>query len=116
MEFRSIRKTLPELERELVAAEATLVEVDKLNEDKEYWGHSAEKSVGRAATSIKWLKLAKEHGFSVAIGAGSCFGYVLVADRFVVSLVGSSWRTLDRNKWYKYKSPEQFIERYVNGR
>jgi hypothetical protein len=116
LEFRSIQTTIPELERELVAAEASLVEVDKLNEDKEYWGHGAEKRVGRAAAMIQWLELAEKHHFNAALGTGSCFGYVLVADRFVVSLVGNSWRTLDRNKWYRYKSPEQFIERYVNGR
>jgi len=40
-------------------------------------------------------------------------GLVIIDDKFIASLASNKWRVEGKNKWYRYKSPSQLVDKYV---
>lgn len=79
----------------------------KANDHKDQYSNPYAREVDRLQTIIAFVKT----GVSVERTGG---GLITVNGKYIVSLANPRWRVKGKNTWYWYKTPEDFVERYVN--
>ena len=79
---------------------------EERNYDKMQYSNPHDKEIKRLRTIIDFVKA----GASVERTSG---GLITVNGKYIISLANPKWRVKGKNTWYWYKTPEQFMSKYV---
>jgi len=79
---------------------------EERNHNKMQYSNPHDKEIKRLNTIIDFVKA----GASVE---RTDVGFITVNGKYIISLANPKWRVKGKNKWYWYKTPEQFIDKYV---
>lgn len=101
------KSQIPQLEAKLADEAAKSQACIKANDHKDQYSNPYAREVDRLQTIIEFVKT----GVSVERTGG---GLITVNGKYIVSLANPRWRVKGKNKWYWYKTPEDFVARYVN--
>ena len=91
----------------IALAEIKSDKIDLHNYHKDVYSNPAERELQRLK-SLKVFYLTD--GIKVEQGGPGC---IVVNDKFEYALITGKWRALGKAKWYRSKSPESFISKYV---
>ena len=91
----------------IALAEIESNKIELRNYHKGVYSNSAEREIKRL-TSLKVFYITE--GIKVEQGGSGC---IIVNDKFEYALITGKWRALGKSKWYRSKSPESFIFKYV---
>lgn len=83
-------------------------ECDRQNEHKMYYSNPYSKEIQRLVPLLEFIDLPYALDLE---WYGS--GMILVNKKYVVAPKSSKWRVKGKNKWYWYKNPTNFVEKYV---
>jgi hypothetical protein len=98
---------LPNLHFELMQSKKAAEGVERINYNKLQYSNAPR----RRATRIEKLIRLLEHDMTIEDYNS---GFVLINNRFVVSLISNKWRVIGRNKWYMHKNDiTHFVNNYI---
>ena len=98
---------LPNLLFKLTESKKAAEDVERINYNKLQYSNAPRREVTRIKKLIRLL----EHNMIIEDYNSS---FVLINDRFVVSLISNKWRVIGRNKWYMHKNDiTHFVNNYI---
>jgi len=97
---------IPKLKEQIKEEAERSKACEEHNYDKMEYSNPYRKEIYRLLVIIGFL----EQGVKVERTGG---GLITVNNKFIVSLANPKWRVKGKNKWYYYKDPEQFVEKYI---
>lgn len=98
---------LPNLLFKLTESKKAAEDVERINYNKLQYSNAPRREVARIKKLIRLL----EHSMTIEDYSS---GFVLINDRFVVSLISNKWRVVGRKKWYMHKNDiTHFVNNYI---
>ena len=103
------KEDIPELRKEIEESKSKSKQIweEYSVNDKAFCNDSAGRNAKRLQKAIEFLENGVEFKFMNE-------GVITINNYFHVSLATNKWRVRNKNVWYRYSTPKQFVEKYVN--
>jgi len=98
---------IPKLEEAIDEERKKSKACEERNYHKMQYSNPHAKEIKRLRTIIDFVKA----GASVERTGG---GFITINGKYIISLANPRWRVKGKNTWYWYKTPEDFVARYIN--